>query len=54
MDFHFPREISSFSHRKIEIPWEIGVPKLALRTRLAAIGKKPMEKIHQGDLNGTS
>jgi hypothetical protein len=24
------REISLFSHRKIEIPWEIEVPKLAL------------------------
>jgi hypothetical protein len=27
----FPRKISSFSHRKIEIPWEIEVPKLALK-----------------------
>jgi hypothetical protein len=27
---NLPREISSFSHGKIEIPWEIGVSKLAL------------------------
>jgi hypothetical protein len=26
----FPREISSFSFGKIRIPWENGVPKLAL------------------------
>jgi hypothetical protein len=29
--FTFPREISSFSLGKIEIPWENGVPKLALK-----------------------
>jgi hypothetical protein len=29
--FIFPREISSFSLGKIKIPWEISVPKLALR-----------------------
>jgi hypothetical protein len=29
--FIFPREISSFSLWKIKIPWEISVPKLALR-----------------------
>jgi hypothetical protein len=29
-DFHFLREISSFSLRKIEIPWKNGIPKLAL------------------------
>jgi hypothetical protein len=28
--FIFPREISLFSHGKIEIPWENEVPKLAL------------------------
>jgi hypothetical protein len=27
----FSREISSFFHGKIENPWEIEVPKLALR-----------------------
>jgi hypothetical protein len=27
----FPREINSFSHGKIEIPWEIQVSKLALK-----------------------
>jgi hypothetical protein len=31
MVFHFPREISSFSLGKIEIPWENGVHKLALK-----------------------
>jgi hypothetical protein len=29
--FIFPREISLFSLRKIEIYWENGVPKLALK-----------------------
>jgi hypothetical protein len=29
--FIFPREISSFSLGKIEIPWENGVSKLALK-----------------------
>jgi|SRR5688572_27748796 hypothetical protein len=28
--FIFPREISSFSHEKIEIPWKNEVPKLVL------------------------
>jgi hypothetical protein len=30
----FPREISSFSLGKFEIPWKNSVPKLALRVRL--------------------
>jgi hypothetical protein len=29
--FIFPKEISSFSLGKMKIPWEISVPKLALR-----------------------
>jgi hypothetical protein len=29
--FIFPREISSFSFGKIEIPWENSVPKLVLK-----------------------
>jgi hypothetical protein len=52
----FPREISSFSHGKIEIPWEIEVPKLALIfpwdfqfpkgkwTNFPWENKKPLEK----------
>jgi hypothetical protein len=32
--FIFPREISSFSLGKMKIPWEISVPKLALRVSL--------------------
>jgi hypothetical protein len=31
--FIFPREISSFSLGKMKIPWEISVPKLALKVR---------------------
>jgi hypothetical protein len=38
--FIFPREISSFSHGKIEITWEIGVPKLALMGEKFHYGKK--------------
>jgi hypothetical protein len=34
----FPKKISSFSHRKIEIPWEIEVPKQALNVCASRIG----------------
>jgi hypothetical protein len=36
----FPREISSFSHGKIEIPWKIEVPKLALNRQAARLVKQ--------------
>jgi hypothetical protein len=37
MDFHFPREISSFSLWKIKIPWKNRVSKL-VHTVLTAFG----------------
>jgi hypothetical protein len=37
--FIFPREISSFSFGKIEIPWENGVSKLALKDSYFPKGK---------------
>jgi hypothetical protein len=41
----FPREISSFSHGKIEIPWKIEVPKLALNRQAARLVKQDEKKL---------
>jgi hypothetical protein len=41
--FIFPREISSFSLGKMKIPWEISVPKLALKVFEGTICKKILE-----------
>jgi hypothetical protein len=53
--FIFPRKISSFFHGKIEIPWEIDVPKLAFSKYFFLGLAKPTRSVppfHSGEQNG--